>query len=147
VQIDSGTSHSAFDPHVFQHLDIQPIDSIEVRTTSPTTEPARFNLFAVSIGLEDDGDEIEMHVPSVHVIESCFLPEEGIQGLLGRDILKHCLFVYDGKAKTSSWPSEMSVERFPDLHFVGTSIDGIAPPWRGADRLARQPLAAATRNI
>src|SRR4051812_38839092 len=55
VQVDSGTSPSAFDPKIFQHLDIRPIDKIKVFTTSSGSEPAEFNLFAVSIGLEEAG--------------------------------------------------------------------------------------------
>jgi hypothetical protein len=32
----------------------------------------------------------------VEVIQCFFGPEEGLQALLGRDVLDHCLLVYDG---------------------------------------------------
>jgi hypothetical protein len=97
AQIDTGTAFSAIDAQVFQRLDIRPIDSILVRTPSTTEAPQSFPQYAVSLALDADG--IEMFLTSVEVIECAFAPEEGIRAMLGRDVLEHCLLVYDGKGK------------------------------------------------
>ena len=62
--------------------------------------PQRFRRFPVSLGMDEQG--IEMLLPSVEVIECVFAPEEGIRGLLGRDVLAHCLLVYDGRRQAFS---------------------------------------------
>jgi hypothetical protein len=46
------------------------------------------------LGLEEEG--IEAHLPEVLVIECVFAPDDGLEALLGQDVLKHCLFFYNG---------------------------------------------------
>jgi hypothetical protein len=98
AQIDTGTEVSAIDAQVFKQLDIRPIDSVCVRTPSTAEASQSFPQYAVSLALDAEG--IEMFLTSVEVIECVFAPDEGIRAMLGRDVLAHCLFVYDGKGKT-----------------------------------------------
>jgi hypothetical protein len=98
VQIDTGATLSSFAPFVFTALDLKPVDTVRVRTPSTWDEPALFNQYLVSIGLDAEG--IEMHVDELFVFESHFTEADHVQGLLGRDFLKHCLFNYNGQAGT-----------------------------------------------
>src|SRR5262245_48649835 len=98
AQIDTGTAPSAIDTQVLARLDLRPIASIQARTPSNTETPQPFDQYAVSLALR--ADEIEMFVRSVEVIACVFVPEEGIQAMLGRDVLEHCLFFYNGREKT-----------------------------------------------
>jgi hypothetical protein len=98
VQIDTGATLSSFAPWVFTALDLKPVDTIRVHTPSTWEEPALFNQYLVSISLDAEG--IETHLDAVFVFESHFTDSDHIQGLLGRDFLKHCLFHYNGPAGT-----------------------------------------------
>ncbi len=100
AQVDTGTRFSAVDRQVLSRLDIQPVDTILVRTTSTTEAPVPFRRYAVSVALETD--QVELFLTSVEVLECFFAPDEGIQALLGRDVLENCLLVYDGKNKSFS---------------------------------------------
>jgi hypothetical protein len=100
AQLDTGTPVSAIAPHVLQRLNIQPIDTVPLRTTSPTGEPVGFNVYPLSLALvAPDGEKL---LPLVEVIECAFDPTEGIQAILGWDVRKHCLFAYNGPADSFS---------------------------------------------
>jgi hypothetical protein len=100
AQIDTGTTFTAVNAQVLRALNVLLIDRILVRTSSPSGEPLTFNQYAVSLGIE--ADEIELHLTEVLVIESVFGPEDGIQALIGQDVLSHCLFVHNGPMKSFS---------------------------------------------
>jgi hypothetical protein len=100
VQIDTGTEYTAIDAGVLAGFGIGPTESVPVRTPSPTGETLLFRRFPVTLGLDREG--FEMLLTSVEVMECAFAPEEGLLGLLGRDVLAHCFFFYDGPHKTIS---------------------------------------------
>lgn len=98
AQIDTGAELSAVDARVFPQLSILPIDRRQVRTVSASRHPEWFDYYLVSIGIE--GPELELHLPAIEVISCEFGDDENARALLGRDLLAHCLFVYDGQART-----------------------------------------------
>ncbi|HWG47934.1 MAG TPA: hypothetical protein VN688_34545 [Gemmataceae bacterium] len=100
AQIDTGSSYSAIDVQTLTRLDITPIDKIKVRT--PVTAPqdaVGFDQYVVSIGL-DTGDGVETLFDDVEVLGCHFADDEGIQAMLGQDVLGDCLFVYTGTCRT-----------------------------------------------
>lgn len=97
VQIDTGSEFTVIDGPVFRQLGIQPIDSIPLRPMSVSAEAVQFPRFAASLGLP--GEESELHLPSAVVLGCYMTPEDGVQGVRGRDMLAHCLFVYDGRRR------------------------------------------------
>jgi len=103
VQIDTGTAYSGFAPQVFRHLDLRPFDRAAIRTPSTTEQPHYSNQFVVSLAFDKDGAEVLS--PSLQVIECYFAPDEGIMGMLGRDVLNRCRFLFDGRANTYSLES------------------------------------------
>jgi len=100
AQIDTGTPFTTFAPFVFERLEIKPIGSVSMRTPSTGEGTWPFNQFVVSLSLA--AGDLELHLPTIRVIEAVFPVEEGIQAMLGRDLLDHCLFIYDGQNKTFS---------------------------------------------
>lgn len=99
AQIDTGTALSAMDRRVLTGLDLTPTNEMRVRTpTSAEQEPSRFDQYVVSIGI-DSGEGIEALFDNIEVLGTFFAPDEGIQGMLGRDVLEHCLLVYNGPRK------------------------------------------------
>ncbi len=100
AQIDTGTTFTAVDARVLRSLNTLLIDQVLVRTSSPSGEPIRFDQHAVSLGLEADG--IGIHLPEVLVLETVFGPQDGIQALIGQDVLRHCLFINNGPRNSFS---------------------------------------------
>ncbi len=96
VQIDTGSSFTAVDQEIFQGLGIGPLDFVEVKVISPNGSTIEtFPRYAVSLGLEGNG--VELHLPDVQIL-GCHmtLENDGVLGVLGRDVLTHCFFLYDG---------------------------------------------------
>jgi hypothetical protein len=94
AQLDTGSAVSLVDPRILKNLDLTPIGTTWIRTPSTGPAPHASNQYVVSIllGEKDTG----MHYPSVLVIEAVFGPEEVIQAVIGRDLLKKCTFLFDG---------------------------------------------------
>jgi hypothetical protein len=97
VQIDTGAESTAIDGSILGQLGIQPIDSVRLRPISVSAETVQFPRFAVSLGLPSE--DTELHLPSAMVLGCHMTPEDSVQGVLGRDVLDHCLFVYDGRRR------------------------------------------------
>lgn len=101
AQIDTGTTLTVIDARVLRHLNVLLIDRLAVRTASLSGEAQIFNQYAVSLGLEANG--IEMRLAEILVLECAFGPDDGIQALIGQDVLKHCLFVNNGPLNSFSF--------------------------------------------
>lgn len=98
VVLDTGSALTAFDPQVLRALDLRPVGSITIHTPSTGQTPHTCNEYDVSISLlHPDG---ELHFPFVPVIDSEFAGPDGIRGLIGRNVLADCLFVYNGPQDT-----------------------------------------------
>jgi hypothetical protein len=100
AQVDTGTTFSLIDTQILRGLGVLLLDRMAARTSSPSGEPQEFNRYAVSLGLDAGG--VEMHMAEVLILECVFTPEDGIQALLGQDVLKHCLFMYNGPQNSFS---------------------------------------------
>ena len=102
VQIDTGSHVTAFLPSVFQSLKIDHFRTILLRT--PSTRPGEAweaKQYDVSVTLISGMNRTL--IPRVYAIASDdFAPEEGIQGIIGRDVLAHCSFEYHGKHNSFS---------------------------------------------
>lgn len=95
--IDTGASGTCVDPGCLSSLALTPIGQASIHTPTTGNTPHSCNQYDVSITLFHPG--LMMTLPVVAVIESN-LSIQGIQALLGRDVLSNCLFVYDGGAGT-----------------------------------------------
>jgi hypothetical protein len=98
--IDTGSSVTGIDPTVLQQLDIRPVGERAILTPSTGHTPHRCNVYDVGLSLRHP--DLELHFYTSFVIESIFGRDEGVQALIGRDVLAHCLFVYDGQCGTFS---------------------------------------------
>ncbi len=93
--VDTGASSTCIDAKVMKQLGIAATGSVPIHTPSTGTVPQSCDLYDVGIVILDP---IHSHsIPIVPVIESDF-STQGIDGLLGRDILSKMLLIYDGKA-------------------------------------------------
>jgi hypothetical protein len=98
--IDTGTSITAIAPEVLYGLDLRSHGTLPVLTPSTGATPHECEQYDVSLGIFHP--DLEFFRPIVAVIASHFAEQEGIQAMLGRDVLDDCLFVYNGQTKTFS---------------------------------------------
>lgn len=91
--IDTGASCTCIDPGVLQSLNLSPTGTIPMLTPSTGATPHNTNQYDVSILLVHPKNVFPFH--NLPIIESQ-LAVQGIQALIGRDILKECVLVYNG---------------------------------------------------
>jgi hypothetical protein len=68
-----------------------------IHTPSTRGTPSLHHLYDIKLTLSHP--QMSFSIDCLPVIESDLLIH-GIQALIGRDVLAHCLFVFDGKART-----------------------------------------------
>lgn len=95
--VDTGASSSAIDPSVIEILGIPPTGTIHVLTPSTGIISHECNQYDVQMII--DHPHIPFRLQAVSVSESV-LSHLGFDALIGRDILKDCLFVYNGHEET-----------------------------------------------
>jgi hypothetical protein len=95
--IDTGAFASAFMPHVFKGLDLNPLGTVRVRT--PSTKPGEPHItdeFDVSITLTSGGAEVVAFRIRAILSDDFDSLDDAPQGLVGRDVLNQCAFSYYG---------------------------------------------------
>jgi len=98
--IDTGADVSGFAPRLFTALGLTPVDQIALYTPStPPNCPHMADVFDVSLSVVAGGSPCVMPISSVFAADG-WLPEEGIEALIGRDILDSCFFQYMGPDRT-----------------------------------------------
>lgn len=94
--IDTGASGTVIDPCVLQQLGISPSGMIEAHT--PSTQAGKPHMMAqYDVRLAVANHQSHRFFDAVAVTEA-HLAHQGIEGLIGRDILAECVLVYNGEA-------------------------------------------------
>ena len=102
VLIDTGSSHTGFAPRVFNELGISPVGTMHILTPSTLPHaPHECDLFDATLSLVANGAAHPFGGRRV-VSADCWMESEGIEGLIGRDILDRCTFMYFGLEKAFS---------------------------------------------
>ena len=86
--LDTGASISGFAPRVFSELDLTPVAKLGVLTPSTTANaPHECDLYDVALSLVAGGAAHPF--PDTRVMMAdCWLPDEGLEALLGMDVLR-----------------------------------------------------------
>jgi hypothetical protein len=95
--IDTGATSSCIDHSCLEPLLIPPTGTTSAHTPSTAGKPHRFEQYDVSLTVRHP--DSNLFLPNVAVI-AAHLPTQGIQALIGRDVLRQCLFVYNGSEET-----------------------------------------------
>ena len=92
LQLDTGSTLTAFPSHVFQSRGITRFRTVPVST--PSTLPGKPHIadqYDVSLALVSSMKRYV--IESIHAIAAeDFHPSEGVQGIIGRDVLQRCVF-------------------------------------------------------
>lgn len=94
--IDTGASCTCIDPSVLSSLNLSATGSTLVNTPTTGNAPSTAFQYDVSLAIPCD-QNTSFYLGNVPIIESALLAMQGFHALIGRDILQHCLFKYDGK--------------------------------------------------
>jgi hypothetical protein len=76
-------------------LGLTPTGTVSVTTPTTGAQAVMCSQYDVSIIIPAAG-ALPFQVPSMPVTEHEFLNAQGFHGLLGRDVLAHCHFTYNG---------------------------------------------------
>jgi predicted aspartyl protease len=93
--IDTGASCTCIDPSALQSLGLTPTGSTPIHTPSTGGTAQNADQYDVSVILLHPN--LQLTIPTVAIIEA-ELSIQGIQALIGRDVLQGCLLIYDGQA-------------------------------------------------
>jgi len=97
--IDSGASGTVVDPDLIVSLNLKPTGAMMIHTPSTNGVPVRCDQFDISFfipgAMRGTQPAPGHHIPAMPVTASA-LRASGIDGLLGRDVLASCVFVYNG---------------------------------------------------
>ena len=99
--VDTGASTTAIDPTIIQALGIQATGSMAIVTPSTGSTPVQVNTYDVGIVIPLAQVGQTHIIGALQVFESS-LTVQGIQALIGRDILSSSLLVYDGRSNIFS---------------------------------------------
>lgn len=93
--LDTGASGTCVDPDILNPLRIPPSGSVSVQTPSTGATPHVCNQYDIQLYIpgQDPGQE-GLLIAALPVLESVLAPQ-GIDGLLGRDVLERCTLIYN----------------------------------------------------
>jgi len=91
--VDTGASNTCIDPYFLQALDIPSSGSVDMHTPSTGNNVHSCYLYDVQLSIRNtDSAFPPLHISLLPVMGTSLL-NQGIGGLLGRDVLQDCLLV------------------------------------------------------
>jgi hypothetical protein len=97
--IDTGASCTCVDPYLVAPLSLVPTGSVPIQTPSTAGRPHMCNQYDASLFFPNAGAASGFFIDALPVIET-ELRGQGIDGLIGRDVLDRCTLIYNGTAAT-----------------------------------------------
>lgn len=95
--IDTGASGTCVDSTFIAQLGLQPTGIVSIQTPSTGGGLHRCNQYDISMFIPGASAGQGHLIPALPVIET-HLRSQGIDGLIGRDIIDSCTFIYNGTA-------------------------------------------------
>ena len=93
--VDTGASCTCIDPSVIEALDLQPTGTVPIHTPTTGGTPKVCNQYDVGLALLIAPQQVHVSAFTIAVVEAA-LSEQGIQALIGRDVLSKGMLVYNG---------------------------------------------------
>jgi predicted aspartyl protease len=93
--IDTGASGTCVDPAIIAHLGLPLINQVPIMTPSTNGSHHMCDVFDASIFIPGRDPQKGFVIPAIQIIAT-HLSSQGIDGLIGRDVLNRCTLVYLG---------------------------------------------------
>lgn len=95
--IDTGASCTCIDPTIIKALELAPTGKATIFTPSTGDKAHTTDQYDASLQIYKTSQDPPLEIPVIAVIAS-ELKVQGIDALIGRDVLTYCLLSYDGQA-------------------------------------------------
>lgn len=99
--VDTGASATVIDSKLVQNLGLMPTGSVLVHTPSTGLSPILMNEYDVALGIAMNKDRLQICEWTMPIIEGD-LSAQGIDALIGRDVLARGLMIYHGSGGTAT---------------------------------------------
>lgn len=97
AMVDTGASCTCVDPSVLGALNLTPTGPITMNTPSTGSTPHTAFQYDASLFIPGSTQgQIPLFLPNIAVTSAELLAAQGFHALIGRDILAHCILVYNG---------------------------------------------------
>lgn len=96
--VDTGASGTCVDPRLVAPLSLIPSGNVSIQTPSTNGVPVFCNQYDVSVFIPGAaGTDGGFFISALPILETG-LSSQGIDGLIGRDIINRCTMIYNGSA-------------------------------------------------
>lgn len=96
--LDTGASGTCVDATFIAQLGLQPTGTVPIMTPSTGSGVHHCDQYDVSLYIPGNATGQGHLIPAVPIIAT-HLQNQGIDGLIGRDVLDNCTLIYNGTAK------------------------------------------------
>jgi hypothetical protein len=94
--IDTGASGTCVDPSILTRLELTPTGTVSVHTPSTGLAAHLAEQYDISLIVPGAGTHhVPLALPAIPVM-AADLSIQGIDALIGRDVLRDCIFIYNG---------------------------------------------------
>lgn len=93
--LDTGASGTCVDPKLVAPLSLHPSGQVAMQTPSTNGVPVYCNQYDVAVYIPHDATGF--FIGALPILETS-LASQGIDGLIGRDVIDRCTLVYNGSA-------------------------------------------------
>ena len=96
--IDTGAAFTSIDPVVLAALNLTPTGTIEIVTPSTGQNTHTADTYDVDFKIGAGPDDTPLSISNLRIASCDLFLRQGIHALIGRDILRQCIFSYNGSA-------------------------------------------------
>ncbi len=100
--VDTGASFTSIEPEVLKALSLTPTGTIDIVTPSTGKEVHTTDTYDIDFLIGAGADDIPLAIPNLRIAACELYLKQGIHALIGRDILKRCILIYNGGTNTFS---------------------------------------------
>jgi hypothetical protein len=94
--VDTGASGTCVDPSVLSKLQLSATGTIQVNTPTTGIQPISADQFDVSVVIPSAPGHPPLAHLTIPVMAAELLVAQGFHALIGRDVLRGCMLIYDG---------------------------------------------------
>lgn len=95
--VDTGASFTSIDPQVLAALNLTPTGTIEIVTPSTGQATHTTETYDVDFTIGAAPTDTPLVIPNLRIAACELFLRQGIHALIGRDIMRRCILIYNGE--------------------------------------------------